>query len=166
MNKKGEENQLGMIIGTFMIIIIGAILLTASAQQVGETTNTIDVVNDTLSSVNGTTLANLPQLNGKFVSNVVVYNGSDDVIIAAGNYTIFNNQVINGVETALINVSTLANVSILAQDWNISYTNQPTTYISDGGGRAVAGIIIIFFALAILVATLFPTIRNKILEVR
>ncbi len=162
MNKKGQF-EMGMIIGIFMLIVVGTALLTSSAQNVGDVTNTIDIANDTLSSTNGTTLALLTQLDGKFVSDVVVYNGSDDVIVASGNYTIFQNQVINGVETALINVS--ANpVGLQVQAWNISYTSQPTTYDSNSGGRAIAGLITLFFALAIALVALQPTLRSGIIE--
>ena len=163
MNKKGEL-ELGMIIIVAMIGIIGAIFLTAIAQQVGEVVNTVDVANATLSSTNGTTNASLPELSGKRVSSVVVYNATDDLIIGSGNYTIYNNFVKDGAETVIINVTATAAGGIQTQDWNISYTTQPTTYDSSGGGRAVANIIVIFFALAIAVAMLIPTMRSKILE--
>ncbi len=165
MNKKGQV-ELGAILSVFIMVLVGLILLVASAQQVGDTTNTVDIVNDSLSSTNGTTLAALPQLNGKFASDVVVFNGSDDLIIDAGNYTVLNNQVINGVETAAINVTASIAGGIQIQAWNISYTSQPTTYISNSGGRAIAGIIIIFFAIAIAIVTLQPTLKNKILDLK
>ena len=165
MNKKGETDiGIGMIIVVAMVAIIGAVFLQAIAQQVGDVTNTIDVANDSISNVNGTTLANLLQLSGKFVSGVVVYNATSDYLIGSGNYTIYNNQVINGAETAGINVSTEVAGGIDDGDWQISYTYQPTTYDANSGGRAVARIIVIFFALAIAVAMLIPTMRSKILD--
>lgn len=167
MNKKGEMEQLGMILIVFITVLVGVILLVGSAQNVGEAINTFDVANESISNANGTTQAAIAQLQGKFVSDVVVYNATDDAIILSGNYTIFNNQVIDGAETAGVNISIAAAAAGGWDDggiWQFSYTTQPTTYISDGGGRAVAGIIIIFFALAIIVVTLFPTVKNKALE--
>jgi hypothetical protein len=163
MTNKGQI-EIGGILIVFILAIVGLVLLTASAQLVGDVTNTVDVANASIANDNGTTLAALTQLNGKFVSDVVVYNATGDVIILSGNWTIFNNQVVNGVETALINTTPEITGGIDDGEWQISYTNQPTTYISSGGGRAIAGVIIIFFALAIAIITLFPTLRNKALE--
>ncbi len=164
MNKKGEEIGIGLIIVVAMIAIIGAVFLQAIAQQVGDVTNTVDVANASISNTNGTTIANLLQLSGKLASSVVVYNATGDALILSGNYTIYNNQVINGVETAGINVSTENAGGIDDGAWQISYTYQPTTYDANSGGRAVAQIIVIFFALAIAVAMLVPTMRSKILD--
>lgn len=164
MNKKGEtEIGIGLIIIVAMIAIIGAVFLQAIAQQVGDVTNTIDVANESVTDTNGTTLALIYQLEGKFVTDVVVYNATDDIIISSGNYTIYQNQVIDGVETAGMNVSADELYTGLGT-WNVSYTYQPTTYDANSGGRAVAGIIVIFFALAIAVAMLIPTMRSKILD--
>ena len=154
---------MGIFIGIFMAVIVGLILLTASAQQVGDVTNTIDVANESVASSNGTTLALIVELQGKSVSDVVVYNGSDDMVVTSGNYTIYNNQVIDGTETAGINVST--DVTQQGEAWNVSYTYEPTTYISDGGGRVVAGIIVLMFALAIAIVALIPAMRSKVLGV-
>lgn len=162
MRKKGEQNQMGVIIGVFMLIIVGLVLMTASARLIGDTINTRDVANDTISNTNGTTLANIVQLDGKVASNVVVYNDTGDIIVGSGNYTIYNNQVIDGEETAGINVSVEEVSGIEDGDWQISYTSQPTTYISNSGGRAVAGLIVLFFALAIAIIAIFPTARSKI----
>ena len=169
MNKRAEnQNMLGIILAIFIILMVGIALFTASAQQVGDVTNTIDVANESITSVNGTTQALLTQLSGKSVTDVVVYNSTDDLIITSGNYSIENNVVINGVETATFNATVTEIVyqgdNPPATNWNVSYTYQPTTYISEGGGRAVAGIIVIFFALAIAIVVLVPTMRNKALE--
>lgn len=160
MNRKGQT-EVGMLIVIAMVAIIGAILMQASAQSVGDVINTVDVANESVSSVNGTVNGTLTQLSGKLVSDVVIYNATD-IIVATGNYTIFNNQVVNGIETAVINVS--APPYLQPDNWNVSYTYQPTTYDASSGGRAVAGLIILFFALAIAIAMLVPTLRSKILD--
>ena len=162
MNKKAENLSVGGVIIIAIVAIVGLILLTAVAQYVGDVTNTVDVANETLVSTNGTTLALIAQFQGKYVTDVVIYNSTDDLIIGTGNYTIYQNQVIDGAETAGINVS--ADVVYQGQAWNASYTFQPTTYDTSGGGRAVAGLIVIFFAIGIAVVMLVPTLRSKILE--
>lgn len=167
MNNRGEQQMLGLILVVFVVIVVGVSLFTASAQNVGDTVNTVDVANESISSLNGTTLAALTQLSGKSVTNVVVYNSTDDMILTSGNYTIYQNQVVNGVETALFNATAEGTVwsgAGAAGNWNVSYTYEPTTYISDGGGRAVANLVVIFFALAISIVVLLPTARNKALD--
>lgn len=162
MNKQGQVN-VGTLILVAIVAIVGAILLTATAQYVGDVTNTVDVANASLASANGTTNASNPELSGKSVSSVVVYNGSDDIIVGSGNYTIYNNYVKDGEETVIVNVSCNP-TSLQAQDWNISYTYEPTTYDSSSGGRAIAGLIVVFFAIAIAISMLIPTLRSKILR--
>ena len=162
MNKKAETFSVGGVIIIAIVAIVGLILLVVVAQNVGDVTNTVDVVNESVASANGTTLALIAQLQGKRISSLVVYNGSDDVIIEATNYTIYQNQVIDGTETAGLNVT--SGPLYQAQAWNASYTYQPTTYDTSSGGRAVAGLIVIFFAIGIAVVMLIPTLRSKILE--
>lgn len=164
MNRKAQTEGLGSILLVFILVLVGVVLMTTSAQLIGDTVNTIGVANETLSSTNGTNLADLPQLQGKFVTDIVVLNGTNLFEITSGNFTIFNNQVINGVETALINVTASSQGGLQTQDWNISYTTQPTTFISNAGGRAIANIIIIFFAISIAFVALEPTLRNKFLD--
>ena len=158
MNRKGQID-LGSILLVFIVVIVGVVLLTASAGLVGDTTNTLTATNISFTGANATTT----NIDGKFWSDLVVYNASNDYIIGSGNYTLVNNQVVNGEETArLIRAAPLTLEA--THNWNLSGTFQPTTYISNSGGRAIANIIVIFFALAIAVITLFPTLRNKALD--
>ena len=164
MNRQGQV-ELGAILLAFIVVIVGVVLMVASAQLVGDTTNTQSFTNISLAApANGATV----NLNGKFVTDFVAINstnatgGQDDIpVIGAGNFTIVNNQVVNGEETARITVD---DTQFQSTNWNVTYTTQPTTYISNSGGRAIANIIIVFFALAIVVVTLFPTLRNKVIE--
>ena len=169
--KKKKKAQLGfgMIMVAFIGVIVGITLFTVVAQNVGVSTSTVNVANATLLSANGTTLALDPTLSGKYVSNVVVYNSTSTgpFIVGTGlggatsNYTIFNNQVKNGAETVIINVS--SSPLNQGESWKISYTYEPTDYIG-GAGRSVALLIPIFFALLIAVIALEPAMRNGVLE--
>ncbi|HEC40002.1 hypothetical protein LCGC14_0509390 [marine sediment metagenome] len=158
MNRKGQV-ELGAILIAFIVVIVGVVLMVASAGLIGDTTNTITATNISFTGANGTT-TNIP---GKFWSDLVVYNETGDYLIGSGNYTLINNAVVNGEETARL--TRAAPLALEAtHNWNLSGVYQPTTYITNSGGRAIANIIIIFFALAIAVVTLFPTLRNKVLE--
>lgn len=157
MNKKGQA--LNGILLTFIGIVVGVILFTAVSQEVGNSTNTVAVANTTLATtVNGTA----QYITGyKAISSVVVYNATGGTI-ASGNYTIENNVVYNGA--LAIKITPTVNSAIYLSAWKVSGTAEPTGYISDSAARNVAGLIAIFFALAIAVVALTPTFQGKLLE--
>lgn len=158
MNKKGQVT-LGTVIMVAVAVIVGAIFLVISAQQIGDVTNTRGVVNATLTGTNATNIT----LDGKYWDSdtIIVFNATGDYVIGSGNWTLYNNQVVNGVETALLEKRG-GFTSISAHDWLITGTYQPTTYAGSSGTRSIANIIVILFALAIAVVALSPTLRNEI----
>lgn len=161
-NKKGQIG-FGAILIAFIGVIVGITLFTVVAQTVGTSTSTVDVANQSISSVNGTTLAASLNLNGSAISNVVVYNAttSATMTVSSGNYTVYNHQVKNGAQTVVFNVS--ADAIYQGENWKISYTYEPTDYVG-GAGRSMALLIPIFFALLIAVIALEPTLRSNVLE--
>lgn len=164
MNRKGQL-ELGAILMVFIAAIVGLQLFLASAQNIGETTNTVITVNDTITADNGT-----QNLNGRAIvagtfTPVNETNGTagdHGATVGSGNYTILNNQVVDGELTSRINVT--ADSTVEGYTWNVSYTYQPIGYIPESGGRAIAGLIILFFAISIAIIVLFPTLKNKILD--
>ena len=87
--------------------------------------------------------------------------GGGAVLIGSGNYTIKNNQVING---ALATTITVDSAEYAGEQWNLTFTGQSLTYIPSSGGRAMASLIVIFFALLIAVVALEPTLRSGALN--
>lgn len=159
MNNKAQT--MGMMIGVFMTVIVGIILFTAVAQQTGESTQTDAISNLTLGTItNGTTyyFADYRSITGATVYG----NGSVPVELSSGNYTITNN-VINPT-TGALSVSLEPASEYTATGWNISGTGQRTTYIADSGARSVTALIAIFFALAVLVASLIPSVRGGLAD--
>jgi len=159
MNKKGQVGQVGTLIMVALTLIVGCILLVASAQNVGQTTQTVNVVNRSLGTQSNTTTLYLTDM--KAISDVVVWNTTTQ-LIPAGNYTVTNNVVYNGGLSVSFLPSALPDRTNYT--WYISGTAQPTTYESNAGGRAIAGLIIIFFALAIGVIALTPALRSGIID--
>lgn len=160
MNKKGEGNQIGIIVMIAITIIIGAIFLQVIGQSVGESVNTVEIANQSLATVaNGTT----QYLDFRALSSVVVYNATSDTLMDASNYTITNNVI--HPTTGALSVSILPHYASAAyvSAWEVSGTAQPTTYIADGGGRAMANLIVIMFALAVLVAIIGPSVSREFL---
>ena len=157
MNKKGQIG-LGVIMVTFIVILLGVIFTQSIAQEVGSSTNTV-----ALAAAPYTAAANGGDfyLTGyRAISGVTITNTSGTTI-TDGNYTITNNDVVDGV---LVTTITVDAVTYESQTWNITATAQPVTYIADGGARAMAGLIVIMFALAVAVIALGPTIQSRMLE--
>lgn len=160
---KNRRGQMG--IAEFIMIaiaaIVGVILLAASAQNIHPTVNTVDIVNytQTLGAIN--TKVAIP--GQAVVGAIIVHNITDDdgSVIGSGNYSITDNDILDSSLTATFNVTDAA---IASTDVNLSYTSEPDGYSTSSGARAIARMIIIFFALAIAVVVLVPTLRSKILE--
>lgn len=163
MNKKGQVG-FGLIMVSFIAIIVGVILFQTIAQQVGETTNTIDIVNESLGVAAATDTAQY-LTNYRALSDVVIFNATEDAIVPAGNYTVANNVVYNGALTVSITPSD--DLEVMGYDsgiWTVSGTAQPLTYIPDSGARVMASLIVIFFALLVAVVALEPTLRSGALD--
>jgi hypothetical protein len=145
MNNKGQMNMIGGLVMLAIAIIVGTILLQGSAQNIGGVVNTVTVANISLGAkvVNQTA----QYITGyKALSNVVVINETNGVVIGAGNYTLTNNVVYNGQETVKIVPDTTAEFKSI---WKVSGTGQPLTYASDGGSRSVTSLIVVLMALAL-----------------
>lgn len=158
MNKKGQM-QMGMIIMTFISIIVGLVIFgSAIIPQVVSTTETIDL-NTTADAGNEVTFSSglLSNLEGKSVSSFEAYN--ETTLVDSGNYSLLNNQVSNGDLTAQINCSG----EYCGLPMNVSYTYEPVGYITSSGGRSLAMLILVFTALAIAVTALVPTLRSSVM---
>lgn len=158
MNKKAQTSMgIATIIMVAITVIVGAILLQASAQNVGDVRNTITLENvsvGTLAAEGGT----LTLTDYRAISDVVIYNATGTLVPAA-NYTVTNNVVTNGALSVTITtgaVNEYANDSI-----NVSGTAQPLTYDGSTGGRAMAGLIIILMALSMAVFVIVYAVKNK-----
>lgn len=149
---------IGVIMVTFIGVIVGVILFQAIAQNVGSSTDTITLANSSFTL--GEESGSVYLTDYKLISDVVIYNATGD-LVPADNYTVTNNVVYNGglavqITTGVVNE--YANDSA-----NISGTAQPLTYISESGGRSMALLIPIFFALMILAIALIPTARSELI---
>ena len=167
MNKKGQTNlQIGLIVATFITVLVGVILFQSISQQVGEATTTWDIVNVSISaSAQNDTAYYFTDYRA--LSSVVIMNGtvagSGNEVISSGNYTVTDN-VIDPTTGGLAVSITPSGSEYDTKAWFISSaTAEPTTYVNNSGARAVTGLIAIFFALAIIVVTLEPTLRSNVL---
>jgi hypothetical protein len=167
-NMKDKKGQIG--VGTILIVaitlIVGAIFLVAIAQSVGNSVNTQTLINSTIS----TSISNVSTfyIDYRSISNVIIVNGTagGQGEVVAANYTVTNNVIdpSDGTLSVGITPATGINWNTYGTTWRISGTAQPVTYIADSGGRAMANLIIVMFALAILVVALYPVYESKLLD--
>lgn len=160
MNNKGQMS-VGIIIIVAVTLIVGAIFLQAIAQEVGSSTNTVTVNSSKTLAANG---ASIYITEYKALSGVTVVNASNQSqVVPSTNYTVTNN-VINPTTGALSVKVTTNTATWGSKAVYIRGTGQPLTYISDSGGRAMASLIVVLFAMAVLVVALSPTLQSKLLD--
>jgi len=140
-----QKTGIGLVIALAVTLIVGAVFLQASAQNIGQVRNTETLANESLATVvNGTAQYITTH---KAISDVVIYNETNNVIVGAGNYTITNNVVNNGALAIEILPDATAGYK---SAWQVSGTVEPLTYENSSGGRSVAYLIIILMALALV----------------
>lgn len=157
MKKKAQMEGMGLILATFISIVVGVILFQAIAQNVGESTNTVAVSNQSLGTVLNNSVIYIT--NYKSISGVVIYNSTTSVV-ADTEYTIANDQVYNGALAIKVTVDADDGDSQTGNEWFISGTAEPLTYISDSGSRSMAMLIVIMFALALVAVALYPVYKG------
>lgn len=161
-NKKGEvkTSGVGLFIIVFVALIVGLALIVPTAQNVGQSTQTLTFTNQsfTLPALNGIIV-----LNGQAANNVVVFNRSAAVyvLVPATNYTITNYDVSTGTLRTTLKLidATFANNAA-----NITYISEPIGYVTDSGSRSILTLIVIFTAIGILAIGLYQVRNNGLLD--
>ncbi len=161
MNKKGQV-EIGGFIMIAIVAIVGAILLVASAQNIDPVRNTQSIENFTYTVGENNTNQSIP--GQAIVGTVTVTNQTGANTIDGATFREHSNQVVDGTLTARLEYDDTTDSGLIGEAVNISYNSQPDGYATSGGARALTGIIIVFFALAIAVVVLVPTLKSKLLE--
>lgn len=161
MNKKGQELNIGGLIMVAIAVIVGAILFTAVAGFIGQTTTTGSENNTYTPAADGSSIDLLGQ---ELLSTPIVINQSSGNVSCADNYTIAEGVSPRTGTKRIIMTTPTGNDESLCTVLNISYDYAPEGYIDDSAGRAVAPLILIFMALAIAITALVPTLRSKLLD--
>ena len=160
MNNKGQVG-VGAILIMAISVIVGVILFTAVAQQVGSSTSTVTINKSTGTVVNETAVY---LLEYRSISSVVVYNETGGAVIAAADYVLTNNVIdptTGGLSVRIVPEFASNNSKYI---WYVTGTAQKTDYIADNAGRAIAGLIAVFFALAIAVVAITPSLKSGLLD--
>ena len=170
MNNKGQGVNLGLLITVAITIIVGLVLLVPVAQEAGFNTDKITYTN--VSTPIGANGSYYNWTDMTVIDSIEVYNYTNAsgimttiepvLIIAAGNYTTYNEVVVGDVEVSQYRVENALFAST-AYGLNITRIGEAPTYIGGGAG-SITKLIIVFFAIGIMVIALIPTTRSKILE--
>ena len=160
MDKKGEVGVFGLVL-IAMAVIVGSVLLTSSAQNVGTMTNTYDSANVSFTLPANNTLTELTPCYQKNVSAVVIYDPTGALVLPSANYTV--SQGASSVDGFLATKIILNNVNTTwaGDPANVSCTYEPFGYVSDSGSRTIVGLIIIFGALMLFAWTI-PNLREML----
>lgn len=160
MNSKAQMAGIGGIIMVAMSVIVGCILLVAAAQNIGQVKDLATVGNASLGTLTNGTATYIT--NYKSCSSVKIFNATNDVEIPTNNYTVTNNVVYNGNEAVKITPAVLIDAGYAYNKGTATYqgTCQPLTYDSSSGGRTVAGIIIIFMAIAMVSVVVVYAVKS------
>lgn len=163
MNSKGQV-AVGSLIVLAVGIIVGLVILTGGiTSPVGTLTNTQSWVNKTYTAPTTNGSANLIEFTGyQALTNVVITNASSGDVIPAANYTITNYQVgtTDGIVVSTLTANPGNSIGWFGKSINITATVEPVGYDTNSGGRAIAGLIIVFAALALVVAAVGVVIKN------
>jgi len=164
MNTKGQGVTIGLLIITAVTIIVGLVLLTGTSPFIGTATTT-GTANYQVTPNPSTSIDLLGQ---ELITLTSVINGSGAAVDCSANFTIAEGvSPRTGTKRILLTNTTgtkwCGNGATTALV-NVTYTYGPEGYIDDAAGRAVAPLILIFFALAIAVVALIPSLRSGIAE--
>ena len=159
MNKKAQIDNLGMIMSIFIVVLVGVVLFQSIAQEAGKGSATSVYTN---SSVTAGAANIAVDMTGQELLNTPVVTNSSSTLLNSSDYTIDEGvSATTGVKTVQI---TPHYAQAASQALNITYTAGNDGYIDSSGGRAMASLIAIFFALAIAVIALTPTLRSELLS--
>ncbi len=148
-----------MIFTIFVGTIIAATLIATISDSIFTQTNTIAVTNNTVTAAAVNTTLDVS--GRELLTTIEIYNATNvtDTLVGLGG------SLQTGTGTSgLLSVQLILNDTASAfagESVNISYTANPDGFLSDGGARSIANLILIFAALAILVFTVVVIFQNE-----
>ena len=144
------DTKLGAILGAFIMVVVGAALLTSTANSTTSATQLYSVVNESATLTNNT-VTQLAHTQLSAVSRVgnasltLDPNSDYDVNLAQGQITL-----------------STPNATVKNRAYDVSYTYHE---VGDASARTIINLVIIFFALAVflfVLALLMPSFRDMI----
>lgn len=142
-----KENNLGLILGAFIVILVGVVLIQSIADSVSELDDTIPLTTNQSFTWQG--------------NNTEVAFDDDDVITSTvvaycnvSTLTLNENYTVSDAGISIINLTAgTGGVGHTIQlcNFNMTYTHEGDNYVEDTTSRTMIGLVTLFFALAILI---------------
>jgi len=133
---------MGLLLGAFIIILVGVVLLNSVADSVSELDDIVTpTANETITFVTNNTLIALVN-NDAVIGSEIVYNQTNKLTVNT-HYTMTQEGItfVNQTNTMCYPEN---------NEFNITYSNEGDNYVSDGTSRSLIGLVVLFFALTIL----------------
>ena len=168
MNKKGEMSSMSLIIGMFVIAVIGVVLAVAIADIISAQTSSISVQNETLTA-NITGFQNATDVNTSMIFNLTnapwesptvdIYNASNGALMTVGT------DYFVDYTTSAINFSNGTYLTWSAtNDSNVNYSYFGTNYINDNVSRTFIDLIVLLFVLGLALMVLGKLMGFEIMD--
>jgi len=138
--KIANLDKVGLILWAFIIILIGVVLIQAIADSVYEARTLSDTVNESIAIVSGAgTTANADLTSLSFFGRGNISTHVEGITITEEvNWTTAGGIIVNPDNFS-------------DDSYNISYGFEGTGYVTNATARTLLGLIIIFFAIAIII---------------
>ena len=147
-----STNTLNVIVGGFIALILGIILIGVVADSISTLDDIVNVLNEsiTMTSGVGTTSVTEDVTSLDFFGNATINTGLNEITIGTeANLSSTGNLVV--VQDLNITVgSNDFNNSVGDGTYNISYTHEGVNFVANKTARTLINLITIFFALAVL----------------
>ncbi|KKN56556.1 hypothetical protein LCGC14_0571340 [marine sediment metagenome] len=160
MNNRAEQGVMGVLLMVFILLVLGAIFLEASAQNLGFFRNTVEVTNASITL--GLADVNVSAPGQAFQGTITIFNATDNPV-GEEFFHLNNNQIVDSSLTWTIGAN---NATMASEVITISFTSEPEGFSKDSGSRAMGGIILILFAISVVIVSIVPVLREKFLELR
>jgi len=155
-----EVNKVGIVLFTFMALIIGIPLLNAIADQVSLVDQTYTATNETITLNNGTAVS----LANNWVTSVtsVVANNTgtfSTTLTETTNYTVGN-----------LNDDGVATITLITADCDgnstyVTYVYQDDSYIRGStSSQVIIKLVVIFFVLGIFAVSIYGVVKSGLLD--
>ena len=155
-------NKAGIILSTFLCLIIGIALLNAVADQISLVDQTYTSTNETITLTNGTAVSLANNWVTSITSVVANYSGTYSTTLTKdSNYTVSN-----------LNSDSVATITLITGGYDgnssyVTYTYQDDSYIRgdmSSANQTLIKLIVLFFVLGVVACAIWGLLRSGILD--
>ncbi len=149
-----EMSKLGATVGGFILLIVGIVLFSVTADSVYDANNLHQAPNETLDFTQTFGQNVTSAANDDIVSVDFVGNTTDDL----------TSELDTNINWTRAGVFTVDGVTVVNATYNVTYNFEGDSYVADSNSRTILSLINIFFALWILGAAIFVMMQMGIVD--